>query len=163
MTTLRTVASDTATGPLVTFDRAHAARELAAELGIRTVWQIDLPDIAGTHLHPADTRGAIVSLDRADPPGSWRWGGPDWTETTGRGAPGSLRGVTIAVDDPSRVAKLWGEFLGVAPDDGRLTLDGGYVAFEQAAEERLIEIDLVVPRRDETIDIGGARFRLEAS
>src|SRR5688500_16875665 len=93
-----------------------AARARAAAMGIRTVWQVDLPDISGTHLHPADTRGAIVSLDRASPQESWRWGGPDWTERSGEGAPGELRGVTVAVNEPERVAALWAEFLGVQPD-----------------------------------------------
>jgi hypothetical protein len=55
-------------------DDLDAARARAADLGIRVVWQIDLPDISGTHLHPADMRGAIVSLDRADPPASWQIG-----------------------------------------------------------------------------------------
>jgi hypothetical protein len=142
-------------------DELDAARERAAARGIRTVWQIDLPDISGTHLHPADTRGAIVSLDRANPPDSWRWGGPEWTEHPGEGAPGELRGVTVAVNEPERVAGLWGEFLGVPPDDGRLELDRGYVAFEQADEERLVEIHVGVPGRNESIEIGGARFRLE--
>ncbi|HTC60533.1 MAG TPA: hypothetical protein VK691_10510, partial [Solirubrobacteraceae bacterium] len=52
------------------------ARSRALGLGVRVVWQLDLPDISGTHLHPADTRGAIVSLDQSRPYGSWRWGGP---------------------------------------------------------------------------------------
>ena len=142
-------------------DELDAARERAAARGIRTVWQIDLPDIAGTHLHPADTRGAIVSLDRADPKGSWRWGGPDWTERIGEGAPGELRGVTIQVNEPEQIAGLWGEFLGVEPDGARLELEHGYVAFEQSDDERLVEIHVAVPGRSETIEIGGARFRLE--
>ena len=142
-------------------DDLDAARERAAAMGIRTVWQIDLEDISGTHLHPGDTRGAIVSLDRADPPGSWRWGGPDWTHQSGTGAPGKLRGVTIAVPEPAEVAARWGEFLGVEPDGEWLGLDDGYVAFEQAEAERLVEIDLELPGADENIEIGGAKFRLE--
>ena len=142
-------------------DELDAARERAAARGIRTVWQVDLPDIAGTHLHPADTRAAIVSLDRADPSGSWRWGGPEWTEKEGAGAPGHLRGVTIAVNEPDRVANLWGDFLGVTPEGARLELDRGYVAFEEAPEERLAEIHVEIPGRSETVEIGGARFRLE--
>ena len=142
-------------------DELDAARERAAARGIRTVWQVDLPDISGTHLHPADTRGAIVSLDRAEPAGSWRWGGPGWTERVGEGAPGALRGVTIQVNEPERVAGLWGEFLGVKPTGTRLELDGGYVAFEQSDDERLVEVHVTVPDRNETIEIGGARFRLE--
>ena len=149
-------------GYMVIFQLADldAARERAAALGVRVVWQLDLDDISGTHLHPADTRGAIVSLDRADPPGSWRWGGPDWTEREGTGAPGCLRGVTIAVNDPAATAARWGELLGVAPADGRLELDGSYVHFEQAGDERLTEVHVEVPGRDETVAIGGASFRL---
>lgn len=142
----------------------RAARRRATALGIRTVWQLDLPDIAGTHLHPADTRGAIVSLDRADPPGSWRWGGPDWTGGAGTGAPGALRGVTIAVAEPEVVAARWAELLGVRADGARLALDAGWVAFEHAAEERLTEIHLELPesvrRGRERAVIGGATFRL---
>jgi hypothetical protein len=142
-------------------DDLDAARERAAGLGVRTVWQLDLPDISGTHLHPGDTRGAIVSLDRAEPPGSWRWGGPDWTEKEGTGAPGRLRGVTIAVNEPDAVAARWGAILGAATDGPHLPLDdGGHVRFERADEERLVQIDLEVPGRQETIDIGGVRFEL---
>ena len=59
---------------------------------MRVAWQIDLPDISATHLHPADMRGAIVSLDRSEPYGTWRWGGPGWTGRIGAGAPGRLAG-----------------------------------------------------------------------
>jgi Glyoxalase-like domain len=149
-------------GYMVIFQLADldAARDRAAKLGVRVVWQLDLPDISGTHLHPADTRGAIVSLDRADPPGSWRWGGPEWTEAEGTGAPGQLRGVTIAVNEPAATAARWGELLGVAPEGDRLELDGSHVRFEHAEDERLTEIHVDVPDRDETVAIGGASFRL---
>ena len=52
-------------GYMVIFDLEdlESARGRAAELGVRVVWRIDLPDISGTHLHPADMRGAIVSID----------------------------------------------------------------------------------------------------
>ena len=149
-------------GYMLIFQLANleAARERAASMGVRVVWQLDLPDISGTHLHPADTRGAIVSLDRADPPGSWRWGGPAWTGKAGTGAPGRLRGVTVAVNDPAGTAARWGELLGVPPEEGRLELDDSYVRFEQAEEERLTEIHLEVPGRRETVALGGATFRL---
>jgi len=137
-----------------------AARERAAAMGIRTVWQLDLPDISGTHLHPADTRGAIVSLDRADPPGSWRWGGPDWTEREGTGAPGQLRGVTIAVNDPAETAARWGELLGIEPYGEAVVLDGSFVRFEPGDQERLTDVHLEVPGKHEIVEIGGATFRL---
>jgi Glyoxalase-like domain len=159
-------------GYMVLFDLEdlEGARERAAELGVRVVWRIDLPDIAGTHLHPADMRGAIVSLDRSQPYGTWRWGGPEWTGQVGRGAPGRLAGVTIAVADPPAVAARWGQVLGVAPGDGQrptLPLEGAEVRFEQARDEPgegLVEIAVELPdeerRGRETIEVGGVRLRL---
>ncbi|HEX8052631.1 MAG TPA: VOC family protein, partial [Thermoleophilaceae bacterium] len=88
-------------------DDLSGARARAEELGVRTVWGIDLPDIAATHLHPADMRGAIVSIDRPVPPESWRWGGPGWIGEGGTGAPGRLEGATVAVTDPEAVAERW--------------------------------------------------------
>src|SRR3954468_19275227 len=93
-------------------DDLEGARARVADLGIRVVWQIDLPDISGTHLHPADTRGALVSLDRPIPPESWRWGGPGWEA---RATPGGVLGVTIGVREPEAVAERWGEVLGIDP------------------------------------------------
>jgi hypothetical protein len=166
-------------GYMVMFDLEDlaGARERATGEGVRTVWQIDLPDISGTHLHPADMRGAIVSLDRSEPYGTWRWGGPQWTERTGAGAPGRLAGVTLAVSDPGAVAARWGAVLGVpvsgggsAPpssgDEPLLRLDGGEVRFERAASEPaegLVEIALELPHElpggRETVELGGVCVR----
>jgi glyoxalase-like protein len=92
-----------------------AARRRVAELGVRVVWTADLPDIAGTHLHPADVPGAIVSLDWADPEQSWRWAGPSWTGRVPDHAPGGVTGLTIEVDDPAAAARRWAAVLGVSP------------------------------------------------
>jgi hypothetical protein len=111
-----------------------------------------------------------VSLDRSKPYGSWRWGGPEWTGATGRGAPGALAGVTLSVHDPANVASLWAKVLGVgdpAPSDARrLALDGAAVQFEQAlpeAPERLSEIALELPGSlpggAETVELLGVRLR----
>jgi hypothetical protein len=162
-------------GYMVIFDLEdlEGARSRALELGVRTVWQIDLPDISGTHLHPADMRGAIVSLDRSQPYGTWRWGGPAWTGATGAGARGRLAGITIAVADPEAVAARWAEVLGIGSGE-RLTIgeapvlrvDGGEVRFEAAADERaegLVEIALELPQElpgaAEAIELGGVWLR----
>ena len=156
-------------GYMVMFDLEDldSARARARAAGVRTVWSIDLPDISGTHLHPADTRGAIVSIDGSRPYGSWRWGGPGWTAQVGSGARGALSGVTIAVADPAGVAARWGEVLGVAAGDDGLELDSGEVRFVAAnspAEEGLCEIRVEVPSavrdgREETV-VGGVRLKL---
>jgi len=159
-------------GYMVMFDLEDldAARRRAESGGIRVVWRIDLPDISGTHLHPADMRGAIVSIDGSRPYGSWRWGGPDWTGRIGRGAPGRLRGVTVAVADPSAVAARWAEVLGVpALLDGqaRLALEDAEVRFVPAGSrtaeglsELVVELPPDVRRGRELSDVGGVRVRL---
>ena len=163
-------------GYMVIFDLEdlEGARGRAEQSGVRVVWRIDLPDISGTHLHPADMRGAIVSIDRSRPYGTWRWGGPQWTERTGAGAPGRLSAITVAVGDPAAVASRWGHVLGVAPGDGHepvLALDGAEVRFVTAEDERSeglteIEVELPPELRDgrTEIEVGGVGVRmLEAS
>lgn len=158
-------------GYMVIFDLEdlEGARERARELGVRVAWEIDLPDISTTHLHPADMRAAIVSLDRSEPYGTWRWGGPQWTGRIGAGAPGRLAGVTLAVADPATVAARWGAVLGLEVSGGPqplLRLDGGEVRFEAAPSERaegLVEIALELPRElpggQEASELGGVRLR----
>jgi hypothetical protein len=91
-----------------------AARRRVAGLGVRVVWTADLPDIAGTHLHPRDVPGAIVSLDWADPEQSWRWAGPSWTGQVPDHAPGGVTGLTIEVNDPAAAARRWAAVLGIS-------------------------------------------------
>ena len=146
-------------------DDLDAARARVEEMGMRVVWQIDLPDISGTHLHPADTGGAIVSLDRADPPESWRWAGPDWTGGAGTGAPGRLEGAKLAVGEPEAVAERWAQMLGVAADGTGIELDGAAIEFEATeGPERLTEVLVALPpdvRGGRTqVEVGGVRFRL---
>jgi hypothetical protein len=97
-----------------------AARRRLAGLGVRIVWTADLPDMAATHLHPRDVPGAIVSLDWAEPPQSWRWAGPPWTGRAPDHAPGGVTGLTIEVSEPSAAARRWADVLGIsAVSNGR--------------------------------------------
>jgi hypothetical protein len=131
------------------------------------VWSADLADIAATHLHPKDVPGAIVSLDWADPPDSWRWAGPDWTGRAPRHGPGGVSGLTIQVSDPAAAAARWATVLGLAAsDDG----DGIAVKLEHASQdlrfeavasgrgEGITEVRLTSDRSVPTVEIGGVRF-----
>jgi len=129
-------------------DDLEATRARVGELGVRFVWQIDLPDISASHLHPADMRGAIVSVDQPVPPETWRWGGPGWEQ---RAAPGALAGATISVRDPGSVASRWEEVLGGRPPGLQFAPDD--------AERGLTEIAVTVPGRSGTAEIGGVTFR----
>jgi hypothetical protein len=88
-------------------------RDQARELGIREVFEVSVDDMAEVHLHPADIRGAILSLSQPKPPESWRWGGPDW-ET--RSASRAISGATVEVPDAGVTAERWGTVLGEEPD-----------------------------------------------
>jgi predicted enzyme related to lactoylglutathione lyase len=128
-------------------DDLDAARERVRDLGVRVVWQIDLPDISGTHLHPADTRGALLSLDRPKPLSAWRWGGPGWEE---RSTPGAVLGVTVAVRDPDAIAERWAAVLGAHP------AEAGVRFAADDAERGLTGIELAGAR--EPVEIGGVQF-----
>jgi Glyoxalase-like domain len=162
-------------GYMVMFDLEDiaAARAGADTLGIRKVWEIDLDDISGTHLHPSDIGGAIVSVDSSRPYGTWRWGGPAWTGTVGTGAPGRLRGVSLAVAEPREVAGRWAGVLSApatsADGTATLELEGACVRFQShpgPREPGLVEVAVAVPESvragREAVTVGGVRFALFA-
>lgn len=147
-----------------------AARQRVRDLGIRVVWQADLPGISGTHLHPAHVPGAIVSLDRADPPESWHWGGPRWRG----GAPpdretGGLASLTIAAVEPAVMAHRWGEVLGLpAGDDAVIELVEAEqelrftpLGTERREDEGIVAVGLRLGDRARAFDAGGVRFDVE--
>lgn len=121
-------------------DDLEAARARVEHLGIRVVWHSDYEDIAGTHLHPKDVPGALVSIDWADPPGSWRWAGPAWTKTVPEHSAGGIVGIAIQTAHPHALAARWAEVLGldVVLDGERaqVPLTGGQASFVPIADAR---------------------------
>ena len=131
-------------------DDLAAARARADALKIRRVWNIDLPDISASHLHPADVGAAIVSIDEARPAASWRWGGPDWER---RAAPGKLTGAVITSAAPARMAARWGEALGIPAKGAVIQLADATLDFRPGAEERMVKFQVSLP------DVGAACVR----
>jgi hypothetical protein len=134
------------------------ARTRVADLGVRVVWQADLDVIAGTHLHPGDVGGAIVSLDWASPWESWHWAGPAWRggAPDGSESAGGVISLTIAAAYPTAMAARWAEVLGVATDPSssdRIRLeDAGQelrfvplAAGSSARDEGIVEVGLSLP------------------
>jgi hypothetical protein len=144
------------------------ARRRVADAGIRVVWSADYADIAGTHLHPKDVPGAIVSLDWAEPPESWRWAGPDWTgQAPPHAAAGGVSGITIEVDDPAAAASRWAEVLGLTvTDDGgtptvlleRARQDLRFVPAASSGADGITEVRLITDRVMPQVEIAGVRF-----
>jgi hypothetical protein len=119
-----------------------AARARAAELGVREVFEVDLDDIAEAHLHPADMRGAIVSISEARPATSWRWGGPGW-ET--RVADGVVAGITVAVASPDEVRERWAVVLGELPSGVEIVGDPAEPGIVEIRVEREGDVIAVAP------------------
>ena len=146
---------------IVQVDDTASTRERASTMGLRVVWRADLPDIAGTHLHPKDVPGAIVSFDTPVPPASWRWAGPRWTGKAPADArPGvAVAGITIAVPDVEHAAAIWSELFEAPRAGTMLSLASGnqQVRFEQGDAG----ITDVVVAGVESLDatVCGVRFR----
>lgn len=120
-----------------------ADRARLAQVGVRIVWQITLPDIATIHLHPRDVGGAIVSIDQPVPPATWRWGGPSWEERGRRSRARAIGGVEIQSDDPAALARRWAEVLGLHATEApgqrgvmHLELERGHLRFVPAEDDR---------------------------
>jgi len=122
-------------------DHLDADRARVERLGVRVVWKADLPDIRGTHLHPRDIGGAILSLDAAMPPESWRWAGPDWEKKVRREVTSEITGVDLQAPDHEGVAKRWSEVLDrpvrqAAADRIEIALDRGVIGFVPQSDEK---------------------------
>ena len=151
-------------------DLAEARSRISAA-GVRVVWTADLPDIAGTHLHPKDMPGAIVSLDWADPPESWRWAGPEWTGRAPAHRHGGVRGLTIEVNEPAAAAARWADVLGLTVTHQR---DAAVIELTHARQdlrfvpatgrgEAITEVRLTVQTGHAPTWICGVRFVPEAA
>ncbi|HET9897396.1 MAG TPA: hypothetical protein VFQ44_20895 [Streptosporangiaceae bacterium] len=151
------------------------ARSRVAAAGIRVIWSADLADIAGTHLHPKDVPGAIVSLDWADPPQSWRWAGPAWTGRAPAVPPhGHLSGITVEVSDPAAAAVRWAQALGVTASADGARADSGpgaasislpharqhlrFLPLRTGRAEGITEVMLTTERELPPVQIAGVRF-----
>jgi Glyoxalase-like domain len=136
-------------------DDLDADRRRVEQLGVRVVWRADLPGIRGTHLHPRDVGGAILSLDAADPVTSWQWAGPEWERAVRMDVVSEITGVELQSDDPQGLAQRWSQVLDrpvarTASGVVRIVLDQGALRFVQADDGRgagVSGIDVAVTNR----------------
>jgi len=142
-------------------DDLDGARARAAALGIRTVWDVELPDITDVHLHPRDVGAAIVALDRCEPPEGWRWGGPEWEgRAPANVVAGGVTGATVRSADPEALAARWGEVLGLPVEDRTIPLDLGELRFVEG-DDGIEAFHAEVPSlRGERVEAGGVRFEI---
>lgn len=134
---------------MVQSEDSDADRRRAAALGVRVAWSIDLDDIRGTHLHPRDLGGALLSVDAAVPPQSWRWAGPRWQSEVDTGTARELVAVDMACAEPEAVARRWAALLGRSAAAGahetwQIGLDRGTLRFLPGARgaDGVIAVDV---------------------
>jgi hypothetical protein len=124
---------------LQNFGDVDEFRRRVRALGIRVVWTQDHEDIRGTHLHPKDVGGAILSVDWASPEESWRWAGPQWRRYVRTEVASEIVAAEMTASDPEAMARRWSqvlEFPYVAIDDGgfEIALERGRLLFVPAGE-----------------------------
>lgn len=164
-------------------DDIEEARARVEDLGIRIVERIDRPGAWGTHLHPKDVPGAILSLDAMDPEDEWQWAGPDWRDFVADDDAVTLAGVTIQADDPADLATRWAQVLHRSMvDDGATWVialdDGSVIRFAAPGDGRgegMCGVDIVVrdpvviaeraqamglPVSGDTVEVCGVAFTL---
>jgi hypothetical protein len=164
-----------------THDLASRRRRIE-QLGVRIVWEIALPDIAAIHLHPRDLGGAIVSLDQAEPPRSWRWAGPGWERSVRRERCTAIEGVLLEGRDPAGMAARWSRVLERPAREleggvHEIALDAGAIRFGPAGArgEGFAAFDVLcvdrgailaaarargLPVGEDSVEVCGTRIRL---
>jgi hypothetical protein len=87
----------------------------AKQRGVRFVWEGSVPGIRGHHMHPRDTSGTLVSIDKTDIPGEWPWAGNRWASRRTSSVASGIVGYEVAVKDPQASSARWTE-LGINHD-----------------------------------------------
>ncbi|MDZ7726787.1 MAG: hypothetical protein U5Q44_00575 [Dehalococcoidia bacterium] len=118
----------------------------------------------GTHLHPKDVPGAILSIDAMDPPSEWQWAGPNWHDHVRTETATALTGATIEAPAPSELAERWAEVLRqvVVREEGAyaIELEGTRVRFipsRSGNAEGMCGVDVAV--RDPAAPVARAKDR----
>lgn len=128
-------------------DDLDARRAQLDALGIRVVEDIRAGDAAlwseAIHLHPKDTGGCLLSLDRhsggEDTMAGYRWAGSDWRSKARRDV--VISGVVMQCDDPAATAQRWARLLdrpvvGIVDGGYELRLDNAVAGFVPLADNR---------------------------
>jgi hypothetical protein len=91
--------------------------------------------VTGLHLHPRDTGGAILSLDRCEDPREWPWAGRSWRDHAAIDRVADLVAVDVAAEDPDALADRWAGMVGLPIRRPReLRLGTGAVRFVEAGD-----------------------------
>jgi len=104
---------------IVDCDDLERRREHFRKLDVRLVQDLKSGDEVSTsealHLHPKDTGGCLLSVDRhsggEDMMGGYHWAGPRWQEKDRSKTVRAITGARMQCDDPQAVAQRWSDLL----------------------------------------------------
>lgn len=104
---------------IVDCDDLEARREHFNKVSARIVQDLksdgDVSSSEAIHLHPKDTGGCLLSVDRhsggADMMGGYHWAGPSWQGKDRSKTVRAITGARMQCDDPQAVAERWAELL----------------------------------------------------
>jgi len=157
-------------------DDLDVARARVDEMGIRIVYD-EQPakhhgvEAAAVHLHPADTGGTLISLDRMDPSDGWAWAGRAWQGHVHTDVVERIVGVELRSADVEGLATRFSALVDrpcSIGDEGEWTigLDDGVVrvvAGPPGERDQLIAVEMLSTDRSSAgavHTIAGAEIRL---
>ena len=128
---------------IVDCDDLEARRTHLQKSDVRLVEDLTAGDATlkaeALHLHPRDTGGCLLSVDRHGPDsavmGSYLWAGRDWHRHARRDV--SIAGATMQCDDPAATAARWSVLL---QRDSKPTTDGGFEIALDNAHARFVPL-----------------------
>jgi hypothetical protein len=133
---------------IVDCDNLEARRAHFKAIGVRLVQDLKSGDDVSTseaiHLHPKDTGGCLLSVDRhsggEDMMGGYHWAGPDWQKHDRSTTVRAITGARMQCEDPHATAKRWSELLQrplTQQDDiWTIDLDNARARFVPLADDR---------------------------
>jgi Glyoxalase-like domain len=135
---------------IVDCDNLEARREHFKAMDVRIVQDLKSGDDVSTseaiHLHPKDTGGCLLSVDRhsggADMKGGYHWAGPEWQKHDRSKTISAIIGAGIQSPDPDALAERWSELLQrpvVKTREGEgaeIVLDNAFVRFGPLRDDR---------------------------
>lgn len=135
---------------IVDCDDLEARRAHFQKMGVRLVQDIKSGDEVSTseaiHLHPKDTGGCLLSVDRhsggVDLKGGYHWAGPSWQQKDRSKTVERIIGAGMQSDDPKALAERWGELLQLKPakaaegEGWELQLDNAFARFGPMRDDR---------------------------
>lgn len=133
---------------IVDCDDLEPRREHFKAMGVRLVQDLKSGDDVSTsealHLHPKDTGGCLLSVDRHsggdDVMGGYHWAGPAWQAKDRSRTVKAISGARMQCDDPAATADRWSKLLQrPATRDGNvwtIELDNARARFSELEDDR---------------------------